>query len=110
MTLRVTKSEIYSTMSMPEVHTPTKAADPAVDPMATANETSKDPIPTTGTDSLTPENRPDVASSTTATTTAAEGAGTTGPTGSTAPNASTVTEAQPISEGILNYRAPGLVK
>ena len=96
---------------MTEAHTPTKGADPAaVDAMTTANEASTDPIRSTGTDSLTPETRPEVTNENAGTITATEGAGATESTGLTAPQGSTVVEAEPITEGILNYKAPGLVK
>ncbi|KAL8794463.1 MAG: hypothetical protein Q9195_002936 [Heterodermia aff. obscurata] len=98
-------------MSMPEVHTPTKAADPAaVDPMTTTNEGSADPIQSTGNDGLTPETRPEVAKSSEATATATDGVAATDSPGVAAPKDSAVAEVQPISEGILNYKAPGLVK
>ena len=94
--------------SMPEVHTPTKetVADPAaVDPTTTTSAANKDPIRPSGTDTLVPESRPEFANTTEgATTTSSE------PTGESAPKGSTVVESQPINEGILNYKAPGLVK
>ena len=98
---------------MPEVHTPTKAADAAVvDPMTTANEASTDPIHSFGNDTSTPETRPEVANNSEATVTATGGAAAAAAesTGGVASKDSAVADVQPISEGILNYKAPGLVK
>lgn len=94
--------------SMPEVQAPTKetVADPAaVEPTTTASTANKDPIRPSGTDALVPESRPEVANTTEGTTTTSSE-----PTGESAPKGSTVVESQPINEGILNYKAPGLVK
>ena len=100
--------------SMPEAHTPPKegVADPAaVDPTATASETSKDPIRPTGTDALAPESRPEVSNGTEGVAPGSTaGTATTEPTGETVPKGSVLVEAQPINEGILNYKGPGLVK
>lgn len=96
--------------SMPEVHTPTKdtIADPAVvAPTTTASEANKDPIRATRTDALVPESRPEVTNSAKgATNVSAAGASATEP----APKGASVIESQPINEGILNYKGPGLVK
>ena len=98
-------------MSMPEVHTPIKAAEPAaVDPMTTANEASTDPIQSTEKDTSTPETRPEVANNNEATATATDGEAAAGSTGGAASKDAAVADVQPISEGILNYKAPGLVK
>ena len=96
---------------MPEVHTPTKAADPAaIDPMTTANEASNDPIQSLGNDTSTPETRPEVANDSEATATETAGAAATESTGGAASQDPAIADVQPISEGILNYKAPGLVK
>ncbi len=100
--------------SMPEVHTPTKdtIADPAVvAPATTASEANIDPIRATRTDALVPESRPEVTNSAEgATTVSTAGASATEPTGGPAPKGASVVESQPINEGILNYKGPGLVK
>ena len=96
--------------SMPEVHTPTKEtiADPAaVEPTTTATEANTDPIRPTGTDAMVPESRPEV---TNEATTAPSGGVAGESTAGTAPKGTEVVESQPINEGILNYKAPGLVK
>lgn len=83
--------------------------DPAAtEPITTtAADASTDPVRPLGTDSLTAESRPEVAAALDA------------PTSATAPETSTseslaknevVIESQPINEGILGYKAPGLVK
>ena len=96
---------------MPEVHTPTKAADAAaVDPMTTASDASTDPIQSVGNDTSTPETRPEVANNIEATGTATGGAAAAESTGGVASKDSAVADVQPIGEGILNYKAPGLVK
>lgn len=84
-------------------------ADPAAaEPItATAADASADPVRPLGTDSLTAESRPEVAAALgTPTSTAATGPAT---TESLAKN-EVVIESQPINEGILGYKAPGLVK
>ena len=114
MTLRFTAPsalDFFAAMSMPEVHTPTKAADPAaVDPMITANEASTDPIQSAEMDTSTPETRPEIANNSEATATTTDGAAATESTSGAASKDSAVADVQPISEGILNYKAPGLVK
>ena len=87
---------------------------PVVDPAATepitttAPAASTDPIRPTETSALNPETRPEIANDTTAPTTA----GTTeGPMAEA--NGATTTgavDAQPMTEGVLGYKAPGLVK
>jgi len=100
--------------SMPEVKTPTQntIADPAaVAPTTTASEANKDPIRATRTDALVPESRPEVTNSAEgATTVSTTGAPATEPTGGPAPKGASVVESQPINEGVLNYKGPGLVK
>lgn len=100
--------------SMPEVHTPTKetVADPAaVPPTTTASEANKDPIRASGTDALVPESRPEVTENVEdGKTVPTADAPATEPTGETAPKGASVVESQPINEGILNYKGPGLVK
>lgn len=89
--------------SVPEAHPATKetVADPAaMDPTTTASETSKDPIRPTGTNTLVPESRPEVTG----------GAAATEPAVEPAPKGTVVVQSQPINEGTLNYKAPGLVK
>ena len=88
--------------SVPEDHNPTK--DTLAEPTTTASEANKDPIRPSGTDALVPESRPEVTTAEAPTTTSGE------PASETAPKGSTVVESQPINEGILNYKGPGLVK
>ena len=85
------------------------AADPAaIDPTTTASEAMSDPIRPTGTDALAAESRPEImatdASEAKADTLTALPA-TEPETESTAP-----VEAQPVSDGVLGYKAPGLLK
>lgn len=102
-------------MATHEVNAPTKEtiADPAaVEPTTMASDASKDPIRPSGTDALVPESRPEVTDSTgAAATVPAGGIAATEPVGEkTVPKGSTVVEGQPINEGTLNYKGPGLVK
>lgn len=100
--------------SMPEIHTPTndRLADPAVvAPTTTASEANIDPIRATRTDALVPESRPEVTNGAEgAVITSTAGAFATEPTSGSAPKGASVAESQPINEGILNYKGPGLVK
>ena len=100
--------------SMPEVRTPTKetVADPAaVAPTTVASEANKDPIRPTGTDALAPESRPEVTDSVEeGKTVPTAGVPATEPAGVTAPKGASIVESQPINEGVLNYKGPGLVK
>ncbi|MCJ1265546.1 hypothetical protein MMC22_005426 [Lobaria immixta] len=81
-------------------------ADPAATepPTTTVTDASADPVRPLGTDSLTLESRPEV------------GEALDHPTSPTAAGAEktskkeVVIESQPINEGILGYKAPGLVK
>ena len=99
---------------MHEVHASTKetVADPAaVPPTTTASEASKDPIRSTGTDTLVPESRPEVANNIEGgDTVPIAGTAAAEPTGETASKGAAVVESQPINEGVLNYKGPGLVK
>ena len=83
----------------------------AVAPTTMATEASSDPIRPTGTDALVPESRPEVTSATEAThTVAGAPTGVSAPTEQMAGGDALKVEAQPISEGILGYKAPGLIK
>ena len=98
-------------MSANPVHD-TPAVDPAaIEPTTTASEANIDPIRPIGTDALTAESRPELD-----TTTGEAESGTPAVATTTEPsnelvgeNAAKV-EAQPIAEGLLGYKAPGLVK
>ena len=86
---------------------------PVVDPAATepitttAADASIDPVRPLGTDSLTAESRPEVTAALGApTSTASPGTATTEPLAKN----EVVVESQPINEGVLGYKAPGLVK
>ena len=100
---------------MSEVHRPVEEA--ALAPVAAveelnapATEATVDPIRPTGTDTLVPESRPEVTSVADTTAGHHTGADALDLTGNTlGPNETTVT-AQPISEGILGHKAPGLIK
>ena len=90
----------------------TSAKDPAaVAPTTMATEASTDPIRPTGTDALVPESRPEVTPATEAThTVAGAPTGVSGPTEQKLSGDEVKVEAQPISEGVLGYKAPGLIK
>lgn len=81
-------------------------ADPAAaePPTTTVTEASADPVRPLGTDSLTLESRPEVGDAldhpTSPATTGAEKIS----------KNEVLIESQPINEGILGYKAPGLVK
>ena len=100
---------------MSEVHKPVEGT--AIAPMAATDELNApltqatvDPIRPTGTDALVPESRPEVTSAAEMTPGHPTGADAADLTDSQlGPNETTVT-AQPISEGILGYKAPGLIK
>ena len=88
------------------------AADPAAIPPTTlATEATSDPIRPTGTDALMADSRPEVA-------TVTDEAGMTNPAESMAAmpteekvgEGAMTTESQPMAEGVLGYKAPGLVK
>ena len=80
-----------------------KPIDPvAVDPAVTASEATIDPVRPTGTDALTAESRPEVQPDTTP---AAEL-----PKEEKVGENEVKIEAQPIAEGVLGYKAPGLIK
>lgn len=80
--------------------------DPAATepPTTTVTEATADPVRPFGTDSLTLESRPEVGEAldnpTSPTSTGAEKIG----------KNEVLIESQPINEGILGYKAPGLVK
>ena len=93
---------------------PAVKESPAVDPAAnepvttTAPEASTDPVRPTETSALNPESRPEVTNST-------DGPETAAATETLMPesNGATTTaavDAQPMTEGVLGYKAPGLVK
>lgn len=70
------------------------AAEP---PTTTVTDASADPVRPLGTDSLTLESRPEV------------GEALDNPTSPVGKN-EVLIESQPINEGLLGYKAPGLVK
>lgn len=81
---------------------------PTTEPVTTtAQEATTDPVRTNATDDLTPESRPEVTEGSSApaaeTTTATDGTTET-------PKGMAVVESQPINEGVLAYKQPGLVK
>ena len=86
--------------------------DPAaVAPTTMATEASSDPIRPTGTDALVPESRPEVTSATEpAHAVAGAPASVSAPTEQKAGENALKVEAEPISEGVLGYKAPGLIK
>lgn len=90
---------------MSEVQPSTVA--PSTEPVTTtAQQASTDPIRPNATTDLTAESRPEVtegASAPAAETTANEGT-------IEAPKGMAVVESQPINEGVLAYKQPGLVK
>ena len=94
---------------MSEAQAPVQKTPNVVDPAAaepttvTAPEASVDPIRPLATDSLTAASRSEVAPA--ATETPAEGL-----KGETLAKNEEVVEAPPVNEGILGYKAPGLVK
>ncbi|CAO1605077.1 hypothetical protein XANCAGTX0491_008610 [Xanthoria calcicola] len=91
---------------MSETQTATSA--PAAEPvMASANEATIDPVRTNASKDLTPESRPEVTAGA-----AASAADTTATTGAVddVPKGMAVVESQPINEGVLAYKQPGLVK
>jgi hypothetical protein len=101
---------------MSEVH-PAVMGTSAVDPAATepitttAPEASTDPVRPTETSALSPESRSELVNGTDASATAA---GTEAPntetSGDKVPTAAGAVDAQPMTEGVLGYKAPGLVK
>ena len=94
----------------PVQHTP--MVDPAaIEPTTTASEAKSDPIRPTGTDALTAESRPEIAAPIETTETVpSTGLATTEPKDGQVGTDSVIVEAQPVAEGILGYKAPGLVK
>ena len=101
---------------MSAVQDPVKET-PAVDPVATttpepttatASDATADPVRPTGTDTLTPESRPEITKeldNATDTPATESGAVTGDKKGS---KSTTVVESQPINEGVLNFKQPGL--
>ncbi|KAL8712300.1 MAG: hypothetical protein Q9220_003451 [cf. Caloplaca sp. 1 TL-2023] len=78
---------------------------PAAEPVTTtAHEATTDPVRTNATKDLNAESRPEVTDSTA--TPAADVPGAVGE----APKGMAVVESQPINEGVLSYKQPGLVK
>lgn len=97
-----------SEIQPPAQKTPIVADPAAAEPTTvTAPEASVDPIRPMATDSLTAASRSEVtpAATTAATETPAEA-----PKGENLAKNEEVVEAQPINEGVLGYKAPGLVK
>ena len=91
---------------------PSATAIPSEPVDVTASEATTDPIRTNATKDLTPESRPEVtedAADTAPGTSTTETPATDGATEGTS-KGTAVVESQPINEGFLNYRAPGLVK
>lgn len=87
---------------------PPPATVPAVDPVNTsAQDATTDPVRTNATQDLTPESRPEVTEGTTA-----PAAGTTGTDAAVedVPKDTAVVVSQPVNEGVLSYKQPGLVK
>ncbi len=98
---------------MSAVH-PAVMETPAVDPAATqpinttAPEASADPVRPTETSALNPESRPELNEFTDAPITASM---TEAPMAdSTAATTAATVDTQPTTEGVLGYKAPGLVK
>ncbi|KAL8942734.1 MAG: hypothetical protein Q9216_001482 [Gyalolechia sp. 2 TL-2023] len=90
-------------MSETQAPVTTTAAEPVT---ATAQGANTDPIRTNATNDLIAESRPEVTESAAAPateTTAADGI-------TEAPKGAAVVESQPINEGVLSYKQPGLVK
>lgn len=86
---------------------PSSTTAPTTEPVtATAQDATTDPVRTNATSDLAPESRPEVTEG--ASAPAAEGKITDGAT--EAPKGMAVVEAQPINEGVLAYKQPGLVK
>ncbi|MCJ1475595.1 hypothetical protein MMC13_004258 [Lambiella insularis] len=84
--------------------------DPAaIDPTTTASEARSDPIRPTETDALLAESRPELVSSTEAPEIASESPNAL-PTARAATGGATPVDAQPVTEGVLGYKAPGLLK
>lgn len=67
--------------------------------MTSANEATMDPVRTNATKDLTPESRPEVTEGTSAL-----------PADTNVPKGMAAVESQPINEGVLAYKQPGLVK
>ena len=93
---------------MSETHASTATAAPATEPTTvSAQEATADPMRTNATKDLTPESRPEVNDGTSALP--AEPTTTTGAI-EDVPKGKAATESQSISEGVLAYKQPGLVK
>ncbi|MCJ1296699.1 hypothetical protein MMC34_008265 [Xylographa carneopallida] len=87
----------------------TPAVDPAaINPTATASEAVSDPIRPTGTDALVPESRPEIVS--TDASEAKVDAVTALPATDAAAEPTAQIETPPITDGVLGYKAPGLLK
>ncbi len=100
---------------MSEVHkpigeTPLSASAAPEELNAPATEAAADPIRPTGTDALAPESRPEVFSTADTTTGQHTAGGVADLREEKLGNNEVSVTAQPISEGILGYKAPGLVK
>ena len=90
-------------------HQPNLVDPAAVEPTITAPEASSDPIRPTGTDALTAESRPEVTGNLTASSTVGA-ASSELMEKKVDSNKAVEIEAQPIHEGVLGYKAPGLLK
>ena len=90
----------------------TAAVDPAAaEPVtAVASEANADPIRPPGTDSLTLESRPEINPAVDNTTSAGNTNLPVAPKEEKISKKEVLIEAQPINEGVLAYKAPGLVK
>ena len=99
-----------STLKMSEVPAhETTAVDPAaINPTTTASEAMSDPIRPTATDTLAPESRPEIIS-TDASETKVD-AVTALPTTEPAAETTAPVETQPMTDSVLGYKAPGLLK
>ncbi|MCJ1287119.1 hypothetical protein MMC26_006467 [Xylographa opegraphella] len=85
------------------------AVDPAaIEPTSTASEATSDPIRPTGTNTLAPESRSEIVS--TDASEAKADAVTALPGTELAAEPTAPVENQPITDGILGYKAPGLLK
>lgn len=82
---------------------PTTTTAPATEALtATAHDATADPVRTNATEDLTPESRPEITEGTPASTAEI--------TAADMPKGETVVASQPINEGVLAYKQPGLVK
>ncbi len=99
------------------VNQPAVTETPAVDPAATepitttAPEASIDPVRPTETSALNPESRPELVNGTDDSITAAAAeAPMAEASGDRLATTAGAVDAQPMTEGVMGYKAPGLVK